>query len=111
MNETGSLSNSTGTANNGDINWSTQDTYWRSNYTSRPYSNSNRNYTAYQPAYRYGVELYIKNPGKRFEDIDQSQLPAGWDKARGNSNLNWEDAQLATRDAYDRMYNNRVIVR
>ena len=36
--------------------WTDEDTYWRTNYRTRPYASSaERDYDYYQPAYRYGV--------------------------------------------------------
>lgn len=87
--------------------WDAQNNYWRNNYSSRPYFSSSRNYSTYEPAYRYGVDMYNRNPGVRWEDIDQAQLSSGWVRTRGNSSLSWSDAQMATQDAYNRMYENR----
>lgn len=87
--------------------WETENSYWRSNYPSRSYYSSSRSYTTYEPAYRYGVDLYNQNPSLRYEDLNQAQLSAGWSRARTNSDLNWNDAQMATRDAYSRLYQSR----
>ncbi len=88
-------------------NWDAENTYWRNSYPSRPYYSKSKNYTTYEPAYQYGVELYKMNPNKRYEDLDQSQLQAEWMKKRGNSILTWDQAQEASRDSYNRLYNNR----
>lgn len=106
-NTAGTMSGTGTMAGTNNTNWNTENTYWRNNYASRPYYSSSRNYSVYEPAYRYGVELYNQNPGRRFDEIDQAQMRSGWDRTRGTSNLNWTDAQMATRDAYDRLYNNR----
>ncbi len=101
-------SNTTGinrTASTGtNTTWNTENSYWRNNYASRPYYSQTMSYSAYEPAYRYGVDLYNRNPGKRYEDLDQSQLGNGWTQARGTTTLSWDQAQAATRDAYTRMY-------
>ena len=86
--------------------WTAEDNYWRSNYASRPYYHQDRDYNAYQPAYRYGMDVYNRNPGKRYEDLDAEELQSNWATARGNSDLGWNDAQEATRDAYNRLYLN-----
>ncbi len=86
--------------------WETENTYWRQQYPSRPYYTSTRDYTLYEPAYRYGAELYTQYPGKRYEEIDMVKAQSGWIKMRGTSTLTWEDAQAATRDSYVRMYGN-----
>lgn len=88
--------------------WESENQYWRNQYSSRPYYNSNTNYSMYEPAYKYGLNTYNQNAGKKFEDLDQSQLRSGWAQARGNSNLSWEQAQDATRDAYNRLYSERA---
>lgn len=84
--------------------WDSQNTYWRDNYSKRPYYSSSRDYKTYEPAYRYGVELYNKNPNIPYSQLDQSQLNTNWSAQRGTSTLEWNDAQQATQDAYNRMY-------
>lgn len=88
---------------NADNSWNTQRAYWNANFASRPYYNSSRTYANYEPAYRYGVDLYNQNPGKTYEDLNQVQISKDWLAARGGSSLNWTDADQATRDAYNRM--------
>lgn len=90
-----------------DTSWKAQNTYWQNQYPSSTYYSSSRNYSTYEPAYRYGVDLYNRNPNTAYDQLNQSELDKGWTSARGNSNLNWNDAQMATRDAYNRMYQNR----
>lgn len=87
--------------------WDSQSTYWRNNYPKRPYYSSSRDFSVYEPAYRYGVDLYSRHPGTPYESLDQAQLRSGWEQAHGNSDLSWNEAQKATRDAYERMYKNR----
>ena len=41
-----------------------EDTYWRDNYSSRPYVLGDASYDEYQPAYRYGMELELEVPGQ-----------------------------------------------
>jgi hypothetical protein len=84
-------------------NWNSQNQYWQNNYSMRPYYKPNRDYSSYEPAYRYGVELYDLNPGRRYDDLDQTELRRGWNQSRGNSSMSWDDAREAARDAYNRM--------
>ena len=79
-----------------------EDTYWRDNYSSRPYVGSDSRYDDFGPAYRYGVDAYTRNPGRRFEDLDDD-LSSGWSSARGTSTLDWANAKHATRDAWQRV--------
>jgi phage tail tape-measure protein len=84
------------------IDPTTEDAYWRENYTSRPYYESGTTYDEYAPAYRYGWESRQQFHDRRFEDVE-SDLERGWTKAKGNSRLGWEKAKLATRDAWHRV--------
>ena len=34
--------------------WGTEEQYWRSNFSTRPYVNADRGFDFYQPGYRYG---------------------------------------------------------
>lgn len=88
------------------LDWTTENDYWIHNYASRPYYTSTRTYSAYEPAYRYGVDTYVKNIGRAYNQLDQEELRKGWEAARANSGLTWDEAQSATRDAYERMYLN-----
>jgi hypothetical protein len=86
------------------VNWSTENAYWRDNYTTRPYYKEGDKYETYQPAYHYGVEAYRKNHGKKYEDVKESSLRSGWGHFKHNSKMAWEDAKEATHDAYDRLF-------
>lgn len=102
-NSYGALSSSSGS---NAANWNEENSYWQKNYSSRPYYSKSRNYSTYAPAYQYGVDLYNRNPGVPYSSLNQSQLSSGWNDTRNNSKLDWSDAQLATRDAYNRLYEN-----
>lgn len=91
----------------GPVDWAAQDSYWQQQYPSRPYYSTERTYENYQPAYRYGSDIYRKNPGVNYDQLDQAQLRRDWENARGSSTLNWEDANQAARDAYTHLYEHR----
>jgi len=84
--------------------WETEKTYWQDNYHTRRYYDQHREYTAYEPAYHYGVDLYNENQGKPYQDLNQADLLNGWNASHGNSALDWKEAQQAVRDSYDRLY-------
>lgn len=81
-----------------------EDTYWRENYTSRPYTQPGATYDDYQPAYRYGLDSYSRYPNRSFEDVEP-ELSRDWGTARGRSSLEWENAKHASRDAWHRVSN------
>ena len=78
--------------------------YWRNNFNTRPYAKDGARFDDYGPAYDYGVRSYSKYPGRSFDDVE-SDLSQGWSNARGNSNLVWDKARGATRDAWERLGN------
>jgi hypothetical protein len=78
-----------------------EDAYWRNNYASRPYA-SGVSYDEYRPAYGYGVDAYSRYPDRSFDELEP-QLRRDWTSQRGSSNLEWERAKHATRDAWHRL--------
>jgi len=78
--------------------------YWRDNFKTRPYAGDDASFDDYEPAYGYGVSSYSKYPGRSFDDVE-SDLSRDWNSARGKSNLQWENARSATRDAWERVDN------
>lgn len=83
-----------------------EDTYWRDNYVSQPWYESDYTYDDYQPAFRTGYEGYRRHAatGKRYEEVE-SNLAADYQNARGKSRLEWEKAKAATRAAWYRVEN------
>ncbi len=79
-----------------------EDAYWRANHTERPYIEPGVGYDDYGPAYRYGVNAFNRNPGIRFEEVED-QLSRDWSTERGQSNLDWARARDAARDAWYRV--------
>ncbi len=78
-----------------------EDAYWRENYRNRPYVKQDNDYDYYRPAYQYGWESRSTYQGKTFDEIEP-ELERNWESQRGKSTLNWSDARLASRDAWDR---------
>ena len=78
--------------------------YWRSNFSSRPYVRTGASYDEYGPAYVLGSSARHSHPEGRFEDME-SELAGEWERTRGQSSLGWDNARLATRDAWDRLAN------
>jgi GNAT superfamily N-acetyltransferase len=57
-----------------------EDAYWRDNYKSRPYVQSNSSYEDYQPAYRYGWESRGQYANRTWDqaenDLSKTPFPA-----------------------------------
>lgn len=77
------------------------DDYYRNEYTNRPYYEAGTPYDQYQPAYEYGHSLSGRHTGRSFDEIEHD-ISRDWDSHRGRSNLTWERAKHAVREAYER---------
>jgi hypothetical protein len=84
------------------VNPTVEDSYWRENYTTRPYVQRGTDYTEYQPAYRYGWESRSRFADRKFDEVE-TDLERGWESAKGRSALTWDRAKEATRDAWHRV--------
>lgn len=89
----------------GKVDWDTENAYWREQYPNQNYYSAGRDYTVYEPAYRYGVDLYAGSNGRNYNELSEEELRKGWERARAHSPLSWSEARLATRDSYMRAYN------
>ena len=85
------------------INPTEEDRYWRENYSTRTYTDENRDYNVYQPAYRYGWESRARLNDRDWTEVE-SDLGRDWDNYRGrDTDLDWERAKHAARDAWARV--------
>jgi hypothetical protein len=85
-----------------EINWGTEDAYWRDNFGARPYVKADRGYDYYRPAYEYGTQAASRYRGRQWTDVEP-ELERGWNQARGESKSAWQDVKDAVRDAWDRL--------
>lgn len=79
-----------------------EEAYWRETYVSRPYVIKGATFDDYGPAYGYGVDSYVRYPGKTYDQVE-SDLALGWQRSKGKSTLAWENAKHATRDSWQRL--------
>ena len=84
------------------VDASAEETYWRENYASRPYTRADQSFLEYKPAYRYGADAYTRYPGRAFDDAE-TEMRDDWDKVKGTSSLTWDEARHAVRDAWQRV--------
>lgn len=69
--------------------------YWKS-------AHKGGDFDQYAPAYQYGWESRTKNRDRQWDNTLENDLKAGWEKAKGKSQLTWDKAKMATRNAWDR---------
>lgn len=79
-----------------------QQRYWREHFRDEPYYMQGKEFDAYEPAYRLGIEARNEHPGKQFPEVEDKlrmQYEAGQQAQR---KLDWADARQAVRAAWDR---------
>jgi hypothetical protein len=78
--------------------------YWKENYARRPYYRAGKEYSEYEPAYRYGWESASKPEyrNREWREIE-GDLGRGWDKVKGGSRETWNEAREAAHDAWSRV--------
>ena len=91
-------------ATNAQLDWGSEETYWRDNWSSRPYAAADRGFDYYRPGYRYGVESAHRYRGRNWNDVEP-ELASGWDRYEHRGQSTWEHMKDAVRDAWDRMTN------
>lgn len=84
--------------------WTTEETYWRDNWQSRPYTSADLGFEYYRPAYRYGYEAARSNRGRRWNDV-ANELRLAWDRYEYRGKSTWENIKEAVRDGWDRITN------
>jgi hypothetical protein len=83
------------------IDPTTDDTWLRDNFTTRPYVRQGETFESYVPAYRYGAEAESRYSGRSFDELE-SEISGDWGKLKEHGNRSWQDARGAVRDAYER---------
>lgn len=89
-----------------EIDWGTEDAYWRAEHPRRPYATADRAYEFYRPAYRYGTESVARHPNREYADVEP-ELERGWHAARGESKAAWHEVKDAVRGAWERVRGRR----
>ncbi len=104
INDRDRLSTDRTTTGSGAGDWSTEETYWRNNWSSRPYATADRGFDYYAPGYRYGYESATRYRGRDWNDVE-SDLRSGWDRYEHRGQSTWENIKDSVRDAWNRVTN------
>jgi hypothetical protein len=88
------------------VNPTVEREFWSRNFKTRPYYKSGREYSEYEPAYRFGWESAGREAyvGKKFDEVE-SELGRDWKSSPGATDP-WTDARDATHDAWLRVRGN-----
>jgi len=90
------------------LSWEDEDTYWRTNYASRPYAAGSTDYDRFRPAYRYGFESANRYSGRDWNDVE-ANLSNDWNSYQHRGTSTWEQMKDAVRDAWDRVMGRRTV--
>ena len=93
---------------NAGVDWESEDSYWRTNYPSRPYASGSRNYDSYRPGFRYGYEAANRHRDRSWNDVE-SELSKSWSSYEHRGTSTWEQVKDAVRDAWDRVTGYRPV--
>lgn len=80
-----------------------QHRYWREHFRDEPYYMQGKDFDAYEPAYRLGIEARNEYPGKRFVDIEDKLRMQYEANRQAQQKLDWADARQAVQAAWDRI--------
>ncbi|MEO8191659.1 MAG: hypothetical protein ABI682_15100 [Acidobacteriota bacterium] len=77
--------------------------YWRENFRRRPYYEAQKEYSDYEPSYRYGWERAGQSEyrNRGFEEVELD-LKRDWEASNTESLANWDQARDPARDAFER---------
>jgi hypothetical protein len=73
--------------------------YFQREYRSLPNYTAGREWSDYEPAYKYGYDTYGEYRGKPFDAVE-NDLQRKWDETRHASRLPWDEARHAVREGW-----------
>lgn len=88
------------------FDWSTDESYWRENFRTRPYADETQGFEHYRPAYKYSYESADRLGTKRWDEAEP-ELRRGWERYEGRGDSTWEQVKDSVRDAWDRITGHR----
>ena len=89
------------------IDWNEEDSYWRTNFRTRPYASSaGRDYDYYKPGYRFGYDAANRYRDRSWSEVE-SDLSRDWNSFEDRGQSTWEQMKDAVRDAWDRVTGKR----
>jgi hypothetical protein len=89
-------------ATKNQLDWGAEETYWREQWSGRPYAVADRGFDYYRPAYRYGFESASRYRGRAWNDVE-GDLQTGWGQYEHRGQRTWENVKDAVRDAWNRV--------
>ncbi len=80
-----------------------EETYWRMNFHKTRYYIEGNHFADYEPAFKIGYDGYRQSiaSGRGFDEME-ADLQRTFERIKGASRLNWQDAKPAVHDAWER---------
>jgi len=75
--------------------------YWREQHSKQPYA-KNYSYDQFEHAYRTGYNSFLKYPGQKLEDVEDS-IASDYEKGKPDSALPWDTVRPAFNTIWERM--------
>lgn len=75
------------------------ESHFRTIYRDATYFSCGRDWSDYEPAYRYGYATHAAYAGRRFDEVED-ELAANWPTLQPDSRLLWMEARCAVLDAW-----------
>jgi hypothetical protein len=83
------------------IDPTTEDSWLRDNFESRPYVQEGDTFEKYQPAYRYVAEAESRYGTDEFDTIE-GELESDWHNDKEEAVMPWKHVRDAVKDSYER---------
>lgn len=76
--------------------------YWREHFRDEPYYMQGKDFDAYEPAYRLGIEARNQYRDRQFPEVEDKLRMQYEANQQAQRKLDWADARQAVRAAWDR---------
>lgn len=76
--------------------------FWRAHHRHHAFFRQGLDFDAYEPALKLGINVFLDGHGRGFDEL-RGQLAEAYDRTRGNSPLDWDEASAAAEAAWLRM--------
>ena len=75
--------------------------YWREQHLKQPYA-QNYSYEQFEHAYRTGYNSFLKYPGRKFDEVEDS-IASDYEEAKPGTALPWDTVRPAANSVWERM--------
>ncbi len=76
--------------------------FWRAHHRHHAFFRSGLDFRDYEPALKLGINVFLDGHGRTFDEL-REQLSEAYDRTRGDSPLDWNEASPAAEAAWRRM--------